>query len=105
LAGTAITTSGTQSGTHTVYTADFELGRDNGEKAHTLTTTEMPSHSHTTNAGEGSGSGAVRDAPGGGGDGYKATYFTPQLVINATGGGMPFNNIPQYLVTYYIIKT
>lgn len=133
LAGTAITTSGTQSGTHTVFSSDFELGRSNGEKNHTLTSTEMPSHTHvqdshnhtqnahthTSNAGEGSGSGATRDTASGGGDGYKATYFTPQLVINSTtatniattatnqntGGSLPSNNLPQYLVTYYIMKT
>jgi microcystin-dependent protein len=105
LAGTSITTSGTQSGTHTVFSASFDLGRSNGEVVHTITSLEMPSHTHTSNAGEGSGSGATRDAPAGGTDGYKATYYTPSLVINATGGGLPFSNMPAYQVVNYIIKT
>jgi microcystin-dependent protein len=104
LAGTVIATSGTQSGTHTVYSADFDLGRSNGEKAHTQTTTELVSHTHTSNAGEGSGSGATRDAPAGGSDGYKATYYSPTLAINSTGGGLPMNNMQPYLTTNYIIK-
>ena len=40
-------------------------------------------HTHSSNAGQGGG-GAGRDAPSGGGDGYKANYYTPGLSINNT---------------------
>lgn len=47
IAGTTITTSGTQSGTHTLFSADFELGRSNGLVNHKLSETEIPSHLHS----------------------------------------------------------
>lgn len=45
-AGTAINTSGTQSGTHTVYKSNYDLGRVSGAETHTLTPLEMPVHTH-----------------------------------------------------------
>ena len=95
------------------------IGAVFGEKSHTQTVAEMPSHTHiqtphdhSHNAGEGSGSGAVRDTAYGGGDGYKATYYTPRLVINATtavnqytGSGQAFNVIQPTLAVLVVIKT
>jgi microcystin-dependent protein len=46
-AGTAIATSGTQSGTHALFSADFELGTSNGSLSRVLNSTEMPSHLHS----------------------------------------------------------
>lgn len=46
LSRVAITTSGTQSGVHSVYFADYELGTSNGEKSHFLHTSEMTPHVH-----------------------------------------------------------
>lgn len=49
--GTAINTTGTQSGTHTLFSANFDtLGSSGGEVNHILSVDEMPSHSHNVNA-------------------------------------------------------
>lgn len=134
VAGTAITTTGTQSGTHTVYSADFELGRSNGKTNHTLSTTEMPSHTHTQNAHghsildpshshgqrgpvwKESGGNVTLNTSGGAGAGVDqgdqtSVSGTGITIVNATatnqntGGGLPHNNLQPYLVTRYIIKT
>lgn len=45
--GAAINTTGTQSGTHTLFSANFDtLGSSGGEVNHILSVDEMPSHSH-----------------------------------------------------------
>ena len=96
LAGTAITTSGSQSGTHTVFSADFELGRSNGEESHTQTLTELVSHNHSNADGN---SPTLLSAAGANyGVQYSAT------TTGATGGGLPMNNMQPYLTTNYIIK-
>ena len=104
LAGTVIATSGTQSGTHTVYSADFDLGRSNGEKNHTQTTTELVSHTHTLTNGatefpSNASSGTNYTTQNGVSYGFKGA-------ANAnTGGGLPMNNMQPYLTMNYIIKT
>lgn len=46
--GSAIDLTGTQSGTHTLYLADFNtIGAVGGERAHTLGVDELASHTHT----------------------------------------------------------
>lgn len=96
LAGTAITTSGTQSGTHTVFSADFELGRSNGEKNHTQTLTELVSHNHSNLDGN---SPTLLSAAGGN---YGVEYSAS--TTGNTGGGLPMNIMPPYITLNYIIK-
>lgn len=49
MAGTAITTSGTQSGVHSIWVGDFKtLGQNGGEVSHKLSVAEMPAHTHST---------------------------------------------------------
>lgn len=126
LAGTKITTTGSQSGTHTAVRASFGigdgsttfnlpslkgnvpagldqsqsefagLGQTGGEKTHTLTTTEMPAHTHTVSAGGGSTSN-----PGGGGN----VALTSSSTSGSTGGDGAHNNLQPYITLTFIIKT
>ena len=51
LNGSSINTTGTQSGTHTLFSANFDtLGSAGGEVNHVLSINEMPSHTHTYTA-------------------------------------------------------
>lgn|SRR5512136_62918 len=124
--GTAINTSGTQSGTitlrrcpygigssTTVNLPDFRgkvpvgynssetefkfVGKSNGEKTHTLTTAEMPAHTHSVNMVSGTGW-----------SGYVPLGATPGATYsgntNSTGDGGAHNNLQPYLTVNYIIK-
>lgn len=83
------------------YGSDFPtLNATGGEKEHTLTEAEMPSHSHGLPTDEG---GALNiqslmnssDAN----EGLSETNRTAN-----TGGGKPHNNMPPYIVLVYIMK-
>ena len=80
------------------YGGDFTtLNATGGEKEHTLTESEMPSHTHDIDLVDESGSGA----PAGG---------NPAGVSNGTGktksqgGGVPFSIMQPYIVLVYIMK-
>lgn len=93
----------------------ISAGSTGGEKTHTLTTNEMPTHNHAfMSAGQG---GSYTDdykqvwtATGGSdGNGVPAnltlpTYQGSQGVQN-TGGSQPHNNMPPYLAVYMWKRT
>jgi microcystin-dependent protein len=124
--GSAINTSGSQSGVHTMIVCPFGLGdgsttfnlpdmranvpvgykaadanigyygQKGGEATHTLVTAEMPSHTHTY-------SGLV----GGTGDAYSGSASTTSGTVNtgSTGSDGAHNNLPPFSTLLFIIKT
>lgn len=97
--GTAINTTGTQSGTHTLFSANFDtLGSTGGEVNHTLSVDEMPSHSHNVIDQFGGGSNFNVVVANDGSWAADRTYTTP-----TTGWNLSHNNLPPYITLHYII--
>jgi microcystin-dependent protein len=113
--GAVINTSGSQSGTHTLFSADFaDLGFGSGSVSEVLTINQMPAHNHTPqgtsrfNAGNTSVT-RTRFASGtSGGFAFQSGTQSDLLQVASTttvGGGLEHNNLQPYIVLNYIIKT
>ena len=80
---------------------DFNsVEKTGGEKTHTLTIAEMPSHSHSTNIELTTGSGSqfrLRDQGG--------NQFSSPPHTGKTGGGGAHNNLPPYITCYMWKRT
>lgn len=84
------------------------LGETGGEKTHTLTTTEMPSHRHKLRR---DGGGVEVGISGGGasGNAFAGTWSTTNIYSGSVqaesiGGGGAHNNLQPFIVVKYIIK-
>lgn len=82
--------------------SDFNASsKTGGEKTHTLTVNEMPSHNHSITIHRTAGSGTmVAQSSGTGGDATGSNW-----VIGNTGENQPHNNMQPYYTCYIFVRT
>lgn len=88
----------------------YVVGSAGGEKEHTLTIDEMPSHGHNLGSGDGADKqfmGYAQETNTAGGSNYYFLRYDgvsdyPQrfITVKNTGGGQAHNNMPPYLAVY-----
>lgn len=77
------------------------VGETGGEKTHTLSVDEMPSHKHTLN----NNTLVNRNVAGTGGSQGSTTVLASTITIENTGGGSAHNNLQPYIVVYFWKRT
>ena len=95
-------------GLDTSQTEFNSLGKTGGEKKHTLTVNEMPSHNHVMNNSSYSDSNINHAVMYGSDlahvDTHYWNYSNPNLWTSDVGGGQSHNNLQPYITVNYIIK-
>ena len=82
---------------------EFSLGNTGGEKEHTLTVNEMPSHTHTLTTNINASEFGTNNSLARGNNGSFETKSGSPYIAN-TGGSQAHNNMQPYIALNYIIK-
>ena len=92
---------------HVADSLGYSQGSAGGEATHTLTVSEMPSHTHTVSARSAPTSGSPTGAlwaqsprPA-----FGPTPNVTMTSLGSSGGGLPHDNMPPYLVMSFAIAT